>query len=644
MKKSSGIFKKWLSILTIVLVLLATVMAFGALERIRARSKQDVQDTLKTVLATTQGSFHLWIDHRKDHITHLFNIAAFQQSLVSLAKQSEFKDDSAFQKELERVKEYLNPIIHDNGDKGFFLISPEMVNIASMGDSNIGKVNLIYEQRRSYLKRVFLGETVFVPPIHLDVSTSGGHYSSINQIPTLFVVAPVKNAKNETVAAFALSIDPSKQFNRLAQLGRVGDSGETYAFDSIGILITESRFDDQLRRIGLVKPHGKGFLTIKVTDPGENLLNNLNADQTATSKPLTLMAKAAIAGFDGVNTEGYRDYRGVKVFGAWLWDKELGFGLTTQINQEEAMESYVQTRNTLLMVLALIIFLVVLGNSLLYKLKKNSEASIIEAYEKLEGLVTIRTQELNEANLKLENAVEQLQTLNSEKDEFLGIAAHGLKTPLTIIGGFAKRAEKRSIDLGCRVLQRYLAYIFDSTFKMGKLVEDLLLVNEIDDAKQMLALESTSFDLAVNEVLDQLQPTAKNKEILLVTCFAAERRLVTADPEWLRRLIANLVSNAIKYSLPNTTVKAFLTQTENSFILTVQDKGLGISSEEQQLLFQRFARLSAKPTADESSTGLGLFIVKKIVEKMNGKVWCESELGQGSSFFLQLPMAIEQAD
>jgi PAS domain S-box-containing protein len=137
----------------------------------------------------------------------------------------------------------------------------------------------------------------------------------------------------------------------------MGDTGETYAFDKRGNLITESRFDDHLRAAGLIAQDQRGILSIEIRDPGINLMENAKSTISQGKRPLTLAAKRAISGKSGVSIKGYRDYRGVNVVGAWMWDDELEFGMTTEIDYDEAFQPYRYIRNTLIFVISIALIL-----------------------------------------------------------------------------------------------------------------------------------------------------------------------------------------------------------------------------------------------------------------------------------------------
>ncbi|KPK61836.1 MAG: hypothetical protein AMS21_08815, partial [Gemmatimonas sp. SG8_38_2] len=153
--------------------------------------------------------------------------------------------------------------------------------------------------------------------------------------PIMFAAAPIRDDDGEIIASFGFRIDPQDDFTRILRTARYGESGETYAFDANGLLISESRFDDELRAIGLIDagPESRSILNVEIRDPGTYILDsNVPRDQ----QPLTRMAAAAIQGRAGVDVEGYRDYRGVEVVGAWTWLDEYDFGVTTEVDAAEA--------------------------------------------------------------------------------------------------------------------------------------------------------------------------------------------------------------------------------------------------------------------------------------------------------------------
>ncbi len=152
------------------------------------------------------------------------------------------------------------------------------------------------------------------------------------------VAAPVRAGGSNVAGALALIINPDREFSRMLSVARAGDSGETYAFDQHGLLLSRSRFDNQLRALGLLDPtNASSALNLRLQDPGRDLTSGtkLRTD-TTTSHDLTRIVAAAVAGGDGVDVRPSRDYRGIPVVGAWRWLPEYGFGVATQADAAEA--------------------------------------------------------------------------------------------------------------------------------------------------------------------------------------------------------------------------------------------------------------------------------------------------------------------
>ena len=152
------------------------------------------------------------------------------------------------------------------------------------------------------------------------------------------------------------TLEPKDEFGHILKVARSGQSGETYAFDSQGRMISESRFEADLRRIGLLAPESErgAILRVSVRDPEGNLLMGFRPARTREQQPLTKMAASAIAGESGSDVDGYRDYRGVPVVGAWTWLPEYGFGVATEIDVAEAYSRLGQVRRVFWALLALL--------------------------------------------------------------------------------------------------------------------------------------------------------------------------------------------------------------------------------------------------------------------------------------------------
>jgi signal transduction histidine kinase len=245
--------------------------------------------------------------------------------------------------------------------------------------------------------------------------------------------------------------------------------------------------------------------------------------------------------------------------------------------------------------------------------------------------------EIEIANTQLQEQNQVLLALNSEKNEFMAIVSHDLKNPISAMRGLAELVQQGYVEP--RQVPEILGQIVATADRMLELVKNVLDDNQLESgAMQFQAIE---FDITpiVESTVWQYQMQAKAKNITLHFASEAASSLVTADELSTIQVLDNLISNAVKYSPLGKNVYVRVRAGNEMVRLEVQDEGPGISPDDMPKLFGKFARLSARPTGNEHSTGLGLSIVKKMVEAMNGCVWCESELGKGATFIVELPLA-----
>lgn len=234
---------------------------------------------------------------------------------------------------------------------------------------------------------------------------------------------------------------------------------------------------------------------------------------------------------------------------------------------------------------------------------------------------------------QLEQQNQELIKINQEKNEFIGIVSHDLKNPLNGIIGVAKLIYKNPDSS-----EKWAALIENIGMKMLNLLSELLDINRLELGKSNLSLQEIELPSLVLESVFYYCNDAEKKQIQLCFDFPDEEFNVYADQRATAQIFDNLISNAVKYSPYGKNVNIRLFQNENFVRCEVEDEGQGLIEDDQQKIFGKFARLSAKPTGGESSTGLGLSIVKKFVELMNGHVWVESEgKDRGSIFIVELP-------
>ncbi|WP_353572905.1 cache domain-containing protein [Candidatus Albibeggiatoa sp. nov. BB20] len=248
---------------------------------------------------------------------------------------------------------------------------------------------------------------------------------------------------------------------------------------------------------------------------------------------------------------------------------------------------------------------------------------------------------INSMAYQLQDSFEHLVLLNREKDEFLGIAAHDLKNPLQAIQGSAEligiTVESEQFEDKHAVLE-FANMINVSAERMFGLITNLLDVNAIEAGKIKVNLQSVDILPILKEVVEEYTQKSLAKRIdIQFHPDGGEYQAVT-DATLLHQILDNLVSNAVKYSPFDKQVFIHITQQTQHIKVEIQDQGEGLSQADQDKLFGKFTRLTTRPTDGEHSTGLGLFIVKKLLHALQGEVWCESELGQGSTFIVTVPI------
>src|SRR5262245_48419414 len=158
--------------------------------------------------------------------------------------------------------------------------------------------------------------------------------------PTMFALAVQRDLTGDVVGILGLRIRPEEDFVRILQIARPGKTGETYAFDQSGLMLSESRFTNELVQMGLIPDQGAGAvrsqLTLMIRDPGANLVAGHKPTAPRSEQPPTRMAASASQGKDGTDVTGYRNYRGVPVVGTWAWLSNYGFGVATEVEVAEA--------------------------------------------------------------------------------------------------------------------------------------------------------------------------------------------------------------------------------------------------------------------------------------------------------------------
>lgn len=284
------------------------------------------------------------------------------------------------------------------------------------------------------------------------------------------------------------------------------------------------------------------------------------------------------------------------------------------------------------------------------ELEKTVEKRTKELREKVRELTEAKTaltnmmadldetnKKLLEAQKKLKKSFRELKKLDVEKDRFISIAAHELKTPMTAISGFAQLLKNEKIIEDKEKREKYLKIIEEEIKRLSKLVTDVLDLSRIDLGTIKVFVEEVNVKEILNEVKDEMEEWAKEKGLYLNTKIDEKVSTIFTDREKLKRILVNLVSNGIKYTEKGgVTIEAVKEKDKVRFC--VCDTGIGIPKEHFKKIFTRFYQVASPHTRKVTGSGLGLSICKELVELLGGRIWFESKLGKGSKFYFTLPI------
>lgn len=271
------------------------------------------------------------------------------------------------------------------------------------------------------------------------------------------------------------------------------------------------------------------------------------------------------------------------------------------------------------------------------KQKEDAQAEALFAAKEKERLI-------KEQNILLEKKVEERTTmlairnkelvdLNKEKNMLVNIVAHDLRTPLGIIKMLVQLFNMTPTDL-TEDQETYLLEIDNSADRLTGMIDRILNMHALETKEIKLENEVLSLPEIVEHVAQSFHVSSKKKDIKIIVEAEAGDHFAEVDKNFLIQVLENLISNAIKFSERGRKVLLKVKSKEERVQIVIEDFGPGISKEDQKKLFGRFQKLTAKPTDGESSTGLGLSIVKRYVEAMNGTIHCESQLGIGTKFII----------
>lgn len=393
----TGLFlKKQLWIWPIIAVFVLAVIGLVMKSAIETTMKESLRSQLQTLLSVERSMLETWLKVQQANAESLANDEQVREVVAQLltTAQSEIEATAAAGLQQSttpsrqpvtaltaRLTRELGPGMTSHQFVSYFVADKQRQILAS---SNIELVGQTIPEYDGFLIRALDGQTAVSPPFPSVVLMKDEFGKTRTGVPTMFITAPVRDAAFQVVAVLALRIRPEREFTRILQLGRIGATGETYAFDKTGLMVSNSRFDKDLILLGLIPDveNSHSQLNISVRDPGGNLMTGFRPNVRRAELPLTKAAAAAMTGTPSVDVEGYNDYRGVPVVGAWDWLPSYEMGIVTEIDHAEAFRPLTILRRAFFSLFALLALssVAIFGFTVtVAKLQREAQKAAIEA-------------------------------------------------------------------------------------------------------------------------------------------------------------------------------------------------------------------------------------------------------------------------
>lgn len=395
--KSTGVFlKRQIWIWPIIAFVLLATLGFFVNRAIKSSIEGSLRSELTTLIHIEKSMLEKWFGHQQANAvatatgpeirSHIVKLLSLHEDLDS-GKTSNNMDGSISEQIAEvgrRIHGLLQPNMSAHNFAGYIVVDRDQKIIAAQTKEIVGQV---IPQYSPFVSKVLSDGTSTVSVPFASVVLLRDRDGSMRaQVPTMFAVAPIRDENFQPIAVLGLRIQPEREFTEILQLGRFGETGETYAVNKQGLLVSNSRFDEQLMLAGLI-PDVDGaasILNVHLRDPGGDLLSGFRPKVRRNDLPLTFSCKEVLGGTTGVSLDGHRDYRGVPTVSAWTWLPKYEIGIITEIDAAEAFQPLTILRwvfSSLFVLLIATAIAIFVFTIIVSKMQKEAREAAIEAKE-----------------------------------------------------------------------------------------------------------------------------------------------------------------------------------------------------------------------------------------------------------------------
>ncbi|HTY89379.1 MAG TPA: serine/threonine protein kinase [Candidatus Acidoferrum sp.] len=338
--RTQGFLRTQLWVWPLVAALVLVFIGIWLRVKMEGATKQQIADTLRTILNANAEALRAWSVTVRSDAENVAEDDQVRELVTGLLQQAQaggqVQAGLLTAPQQSALRSHLKPILERRGFNGFVVLDTNFTVIAAMRDQLVGTQKPPGDEEAMAL--CLAGHSLVTRPFPSIQMLTDKLGNLRVGVPTMFAAAPVRSTNGQVIAVIGLRIEPDKDFTRILATARSGETGETYAFGRDGKLLSESRFDDDLKRLGLIPdtPEARSILTLELRDPLVNLQAGKTAPRRRAELPFTHPVSEALAGRAGADANGYRGYRGVSKVGAWTWLDDFDLGLATEMDRAEA--------------------------------------------------------------------------------------------------------------------------------------------------------------------------------------------------------------------------------------------------------------------------------------------------------------------